>query len=56
MIGKSINIIQTNPKINTLIASIRKGVNIGKVRINGRVKSYNCIVKYRYVESNDGFI
>jgi transcriptional regulator with PAS, ATPase and Fis domain len=53
MIGKSINIIQTNPKINTLIASIRKGVNIGKVRINGRVKSYNCIVKYRYVESND---
>lgn len=53
MIGKNINIIQTNPKLNTIIASVRKGKSIGRIRINGRFKSYNRIVTYRYVESNE---
>ena len=53
MLGKNINMIQTDPRINTIISSIRKGDNIGKIRINGKNKSYNCIITYRLIENKE---
>ena len=52
MIGKSINYIQTVPKLSSVISSIVDGVSVGQVRINGNKKSYNCFLNHRFIEGN----
>ncbi|MEI8217134.1 MAG: sigma 54-interacting transcriptional regulator [Eubacteriales bacterium] len=52
MIGKSINYIQTVPKLSSVISSIVDGVSVGQVRINGNKKSYNCFLTHRFIEGN----
>jgi len=52
MIGKKVNIIQTNPKINLVISSFRKGEASSKIQIIGESKSYNCIVDHKLINNN----
>lgn len=54
MIGKNIDIIQAHPKINTILSSILKGEKVDKIRINGRQKSYNCVITHQLIESKEG--
>ncbi|PKM85198.1 MAG: hypothetical protein CVU86_03470 [Firmicutes bacterium HGW-Firmicutes-11] len=49
MIGKNINLIQTNPKINGIISAALRGESIGKAKIVGKRKSYNCVVSYQFI-------
>lgn len=52
MIGGKANIIQTNPRINTVISSIRKGEEPSKIQIVGGNKSYNCIVDHKIINND----
>lgn len=53
MIGRNINIIQTTPKINAIISSALQGEDIGKTKIIGKKKSYNCLVSYRFTMNQE---
>ena len=51
LIGKKIDIVHTNPKINIVISSIRKGEATSKIQIIGNNISNNCIVYSRLIET-----
>ncbi|MCG8482818.1 MAG: sigma 54-interacting transcriptional regulator [Clostridia bacterium] len=52
IIGKDINILNTVPKIPIIMDQL-DGINRFEVKIEGRVKSFNCFLKVKYFSSNE---
>lgn len=53
LIGKSINILQTSPRLINIIGSL-ESIENKDIKINGKNKSYNCFLNLRYISNNDG--
>lgn len=53
IIGKSVNILQTTPRLINIIDSIEEAKKIKKIIINGKNKSYNCFLNLRFISDAD---
>ncbi len=52
IIGKDINILNTVPKISTIM-ELSEDIKRHVVRIGGRVKNYNCFLNVKYFSGNE---
>jgi transcriptional regulator with PAS, ATPase and Fis domain len=52
LLGKSINIFQTSPRLINIIGSL-ENVENKEIRINGKNKSYNCFLNLKHISDQD---